>query len=388
MRLRIAVLASLAAFVAACGAIEKMTLSPERPSLAWRHEEDVTPRDAAVTRFFAIGDTGEREETDSREPRRSTKLAACEVRAVCKDLGGCDFGLFLGDNVYPTGVDEGAEGRDDIEFLRRFTTDLYGGTGALYFVLGNHDWGPHAVYGAPPSTQRARRELAAIEELSWPWKEGVSPVRGRAHFYDFAAGHARVFAWDTNYLVHKCQSDGQCREGIDEGIAAISREVGKGDAFSIVVGHHPYLSNGKHGDAGEFMDGLVSVGNGKGLRRLLDQHVIGKAALYMSGHDHNLQAFRQAGADGAARATAVVVSGAGTKTDPRGKDRPKPADFECYDGRLGFAIVEARRDRLTVKLYAFRQDTTCASLAPAFVMSRGKRDGAWKTEAGGDSCPP
>lgn len=380
--------AALALSMMACGSIDAMVLSPERPSLAYRHEDDVTPKSPAVTRFFAIGDAGEREDGDPREPRRSTKLVACDVRRTCDALGGCDFGLFLGDNVYPTGIGEGEEGREDAEFLRRFTGELYQGTGALYFVLGNHDWGPHWGYGAPPSTERARRELAVVEELSWPWRTDVPKVRGRSHFYDFSASHVRVFAWDTNYIVHKCHENGSCPEALDAGIAALSKDIGHGEPFSVVVGHHPYLSNGEHGNAGEFKDTVGSVGNGEGLRRLLVKHVIGKAALYVSGHDHNLQAYLDASPEEPQHGTAVVVSGAGTKTNPPGHHPKNKASFACYEKRLGYSVVEATKDQITVRMYALREDTTCAALEPAFVMSRGRRDKLWKWVAGSATCPP
>ncbi|CAM5585235.1 Calcineurin OS=Streptomyces rimosus subsp. rimosus (strain ATCC / DSM 40260 / JCM 4667/ NRRL 2234) OX=1265868 GN=SRIM_035225 PE=4 SV=1 [Streptomyces rimosus subsp. rimosus] len=60
--------------------------------------------------------------------------------------------------------------------------------------------------------------------------------------------------------------------------------------WKVVLGHHPYLNNGKHGSAGSY-DGFV-IGHytsGVHLKELYEEVVCGRADVIMSGHDHTLQ---------------------------------------------------------------------------------------------------
>jgi len=344
-------LAALIATVGACGSFHTMVLQSPQPTLDWRRETGVQPSDPRTLRFIAVGDAGDRDPDRDDEPHPNAKLVASKARAVCAEKG-CDFGIFLGDNVYPAGIDPtGTTGGRKTEAIFRKVTDLYKGVGPLYFVLGNHDWGPTGLppYFVSPSTERARRELALIAGQP---EIGSPEVRGRSHFYDFSAGPAHLFVWDTNYLVQQCQPEGaedvRCEGGAaaDRGFYDVFSEIGKVGSgppmWRIVAGHHPYLSNGEHGNAGSFRDGGLPLYSGEGFRRLFKRHVEGQADLYLSGHDHNLQAFH----GGDLRGTAIVVSGAGSKANPRGR-AVNEADLMTCDKSLGFALVEATRSDLS-----------------------------------------
>ena len=111
----------------------------------------------------------------------------------------------------------------------------------------------------------------------------------------------------------------------------------------VVIGHHPYLSNGKHGNAGNYerLPGPYFV-SGSAVKRFLDKNVCGKAQLYLSGHDHSLQVF-----DGNIKGcdTQLIVSGTGasaTKLYKRNK-----ADFESLE--LGFFSLDFEKDEVKVK---------------------------------------
>jgi len=64
----------------------------------------------------------------------------------CRDSATCDFGLLLGDNIYPSGATLGADGFDDAQRFKDILQDPFGSVGDVdngfltYVTLGNHDW--------------------------------------------------------------------------------------------------------------------------------------------------------------------------------------------------------------------------------------------------------
>jgi tartrate-resistant acid phosphatase type 5 len=346
-----------------------------------------------VLRFFAVGDAGV---ASSEDPTAMSEAAAFVLELVRRVCGAndsrCDFGVFLGDNVYEHGVEDETRAQFLDGFARAYSDDF---RVPLYFVLGNHDYSPITA-----TTERARRELARLETLA---ADHDDHVRGRAHFFDFDAGVAHVAAWDTNYLVRVCEpavgGPPDCARDAEETLARATRH----DApFSIWLGHHPLRSNGEHGDAGEYEECFgpefsggrtvcASLWPGEGLAALAREHLLGKVDLALSGHDHTLQAFV---GDGLGR-TAVVVSGAGAKTNPLARaDRQRPGSF-AVGGHLGFALVEATSTQLRVALYGSpwkKGDPAprleVAELPKALHTSCKARGGPWRQCDQEACCPP
>src|SRR5690606_26451611 len=68
------------------------------------------------------------------------------VHNWCAAKDKCDFGVMLGDNIYPSGATVGADGRDDGERFDDLLWKPYKGLKdqdpqfVIYPVLGNHDW--------------------------------------------------------------------------------------------------------------------------------------------------------------------------------------------------------------------------------------------------------
>ena len=163
----------------------------------------------------------------------------------------------------------------------------------FYVSLGNHD------YGAPPILQ------------SFGGGIGIDPTRGqaqidyaRAHdnfilpdsFYRFVEGPVEFVSLNTTTLFWRDLS--WIEEAV--GFAAVNERQRETlprwasesvSPWRIAFGHHPYLSNGQHGNAGTydgvFIPGLV--GSGTGLKEFFENHVIGEFDVYICGHDHNLQ---------------------------------------------------------------------------------------------------
>ncbi len=101
--------------------------------------------------------------------------------------------------------------------------------------------------------------------------------------------------------------------------------------WKIAFGHHPYISNGIHGNA---------AGN---IERFFADYVCGKIDLYLSGHDHNLQVLPGP----SACPGTFVVSGGGGKNTYRlpGKN---PARFQART--FGFAYVRVTPAQLSVEM--------------------------------------
>ncbi len=176
--------------------------------------------------------------------------------------------LYLGD-VYERGTRE--------EFRERFA-GVYGGLAPIMVPTpGNHDWGNHAV-GYDPY-----------------WRS----VTGRPtpHAFALTIGGWRIVSVNSE----EAGDPGQLR--------FLERELARRrDRCAIVMLHRPRLNAGRHGDADE-VDPLW-------------RRAVGRAALVLAGHDHNLQRFAPV------RGTTQFVIGAG------GRERYGVDDG---DPRLAFA---------------------------------------------------
>ena len=92
--------------------------------------------------------------------------------------------------------------------------------------------------------------------------------------------------------------------------------------LSISLAHHPFVSNGSHGDAG-----------GR-IKRFYKKLILGKMDVILAGHDHNT------GYDGVIKGTHNIVSGAGGKIRvPRKyKKSDKSAPIETDRGWVNFNL--------------------------------------------------
>ena len=117
------------------------------------------------------------------------------VRAECAQPPGCDFGVLLGDNIYPNGATMGQDGHSDAERFDKIFAQPYGkvfGTRSdarLYAVLGNHDW-------------RTSREAAQAQV---DYLSKTAPFHMDGFFYRVVPpgleGEVEIFALDTEMLL-------------------------------------------------------------------------------------------------------------------------------------------------------------------------------------------
>ncbi len=160
-----------------------------------------------------------------------------------------------------------------------------------------------------------------------------SRYSGPAPYYRRVSQHVDLFALDTNLQMYS--RDAQQRIDVAAWLAASSA------TWKIAFGHHPYLSNGPHGNAGVY-EGLpfIPITNGALVKSFMDQIVCGKADVYLSAQDHNLQ-WLQPTCSG----TELIVSGAGSSTTTL--PRSNPAHFQRDS--LGFLYVDSQAKSLTAQ---------------------------------------
>jgi tartrate-resistant acid phosphatase type 5 len=263
-------------------------------------------------RVLAFGDFGE------HGNRRQERIADAMARYHADKR--FDFAITLGDNFYPAGIATPTDERWRQEFER-----LYGRMQIPVFAtLGNHDW----VLADSPAAEILRSN----ESDRWRMPAGR---------YSFVAGPVQFFALDTN-LVTRAELDW------------LDGELGRSKArWKIVFGHHPIYSDGKYGDDAALRESLMPI-----LR--------GRANLYISGHEHNLQHI--APQDGV---HFVIAGGGGAGTYPT-----KPAARSLFAANQnGFAVIEADHKALSVSLvdgdlevlhrFTIAADATERAAAPA-----------------------
>jgi tartrate-resistant acid phosphatase type 5 len=271
------------------------------------------PAPPDVTRFVALGDTGEGNATQFQVSRA--------VENVCQARGGCDFALLLGDNIYPSGVDAVDDAQFDTKFERPYANLDF----PFHPALGNHDYGGQ---GAGIEYWKGQYEVDySLRSRKW---------RMPAAYYRLNEPFADLFALDTNGI-HLGFAD---RDEQEQTLPVWLSEARA--PWKIAYGHHPYLSNGKHGNAGRY-EGLPEwlPGSGTNMRDFVETVLCGRVDVYLCGHDHNLQDL------GEACGTQFLVSGAGAKTTPLEGDNPTAFEAETP----GFVLVEARADTLDLTFF-------------------------------------
>jgi len=287
-----------------------------------------------IVRFIAVGDTG--------TGKVGQYQVASAIEKVCSDRG-CDFALGLGDNIYESGVDS----TDDSQWLDKFEKPYANLDFPFYMTLGNHDNSYFAGGGLANFKGDFQVDYHYKEDrLSDKWK---MPAR----YYHFSAPLADseplvdFFSLDSNPLASLSDINStywqlpykkKQAEWFDE---TISSTLGK---WKIAFAHHPYMSNGSHGNAGlyDYVAGL-----GKVYKDFLEQEVCNRVDVIIAGHDHDMQWLRPVQPCGK---TFHMVSGAGAKA----RSFSNPDRNQSYwqaDETLGFFYVEIEGDEFRGTAY-------------------------------------
>jgi len=282
------------------------------PALLDGGQQAPAPATGPVVRFLALGDAGEGNAPQERVGQ--AMIAWCAAHTDERGPG-CDFVAYLGDNFYPKGV----SGPDDPQWRTKWAAPFAGLDLPFYAVLGNHD------YGDPPvDRRRARAQLQGPADLpGWvmpgPW-------------YAFDGGPARFVALDTQAVMMGWSHD-------EQGAFARQQLDAAGERWRVVLAHHPFKSNGQHGNAGDYEGQTwLPFASGKRIQRLYEDDLCGRSDLVLTGHEHNRQWLEPV------CGMQIVIAGAGSKVTPR-VDRGDPSEFED-DGRRGFLWVELTPEHL------------------------------------------
>lgn len=312
------------AFSACSGPTKTDGPANEEPTPTDSNEETPTPTDPTGTptpnpstevRFIAIGDTGTGSETQY--------AVAAAIKDHC-DVAGCDFGVLLGDNFYPSGVD----GVDDPQWQEKLEQPYAELDFPFYMTLGNHDYGGD---GAGYEFDLGINQVA-YADLHEKW---ILP----STYYSFDDGAATFMALDTN-LIFWNHNDSPTLQG--DFVTEVMSESDR--PWRIVFGHHPYLSNGPHGNAGSY-DGVpyVPIANGEYIKAFVEDYLCGNIDLYVSGHDHSRQI-----TTGPPECDATfVVSGAGAKSTTL--EGNNSTEFEvAYEGFAYFVVSD---EKIIIEMY-------------------------------------
>ncbi len=262
---------------------------------------------AAPLRFVAVGDTGKANDMQYD--------VAAAIRDQCA-AEGCDFVLLLGDNLYP----EGAEDVDDDVWQSAFEEPYQDIDLPFYAVLGNHDYGGKFLFvdvdGLGNQFERGPVEVA-YSQHSDKW-------RMPATHYTMRQGPVGFVMVDTDSILWKNRRNGNQRTWWPGALAAMA------DApWVLAVGHHPYRSNGDHGNAGDYQTLDISIHldqlDGEEVEEFMEENVCGNVDMYLSGHDHDRQWLSD---PSLCAGTELVVSGAGAEVKPLDDPERNPVAFQ------------------------------------------------------------
>ena len=314
----------------------------------------------AKVRFVAFGDAG-------RGNANQTAVGAAMAQ-LCK-LKGCDFALEIGDNFYNVGVDNVA----DPQWQTAFEVPYKDLNLPIYATLGNHDNSqdvPNNSLGEGGDNTRGNVQVAYTMAtgtgISGKWK---MPAR----YYQFtaplgtagaAAPIAEFFSLDSAPLAATIPNPSDTAYNymtygptqLQWFQTALTNTKAK---WTFAFAHHPYISNGSHGNAGRFEqpDQLptspvgVATASGKPWKDLLDASLCAKKVdLFIFGHDHDLEWLKPVATCNTN--TEFVLTGAGSDVRAFGNATRNPT-FWQQDNAQGFFWFEVTATTLTGESYAF-----------------------------------
>jgi hypothetical protein len=275
-------------------------------------------KDEPVYRVILAGDAG-------RATEKDPTLALLGKWA--DEFPGRTQVIYLGDNIYPAGLQGPDRARGEAILLRQIRVTR----APKLFVPGNHDWGYTGTQQLAPgvlSNEQAFIEAHATEGAEFHPKNGcpgpseveLSPP-GKV-----LTGGLSVLALDLHWWLLPEDDRPKC-EGIDDTNAFLERFdealAAHRDRNLLVVAHHPVKSGGPHGgqSRGFWTDLGITLAypfyrsqdifqpGYQEMVRLLEAPMTANPPLAMvGGHDHSLQVF-----EGGDVARIIIVSGSASR---------------------------------------------------------------------------
>lgn len=293
------------------------------------HAQDREPLTTGLT-LAAIGDAGE---TGRQLDGVARHLAERYSAASGRKLDGL---LFLGDNFYPTGLNQGSEAdaaaRVELRVSRPFAPVLAAlGPGSVHAVTGNHDYyTKHLLFWYMGFSEKGNERERRLGP--WTYHYGCEP--GEAVYDAPGTGvRAQVIFFDSaREVVEKggeCPAFARLAERLEASQAA-------GVSWHVIAVHHPLETVGDHGQCRStcLNQDLHSSGYERYVRNLrsaIRQSRV-PVQLVLGGHDHSLQLLaRPADPECPGCPRVHVVSGAGSKVTRVAAPDPTTLEFTAAD---------------------------------------------------------
>lgn len=322
----------------------------------WQNPEYPLDKEVEKT-FYLIGDAGL-----SPMGEMNNALTAFHNYLKTEKVSG-NYTLFLGDNIYPSGMDpEGhprrKESENMIDAQYNAVKDYNGHT---FFIPGNHEW----YNGGPIGVARQERYVESLFENQDVFK----PSNGCALESISVSNNIELIIIDTQWMLENWNKNPTINAHCDirtreDFLLNLKFELEKNQSKTIILAmHHPMFSNGNHG--GYFAldkhlyplqkkipmpilaslvvqirsQGGVSVQDrfnelyNNFMIRLQEMTRDIPRIVFVSGHDHNLQYIEKNG-------FRQIVSGAGAKESFAATGQ----DGYFSTGALGFAVLDVFKD--------------------------------------------
>ncbi len=321
----------------------------------------------AAVRFVAFGDAGQASQTG---PLAQTAVGNA-MAEVCEERG-CDLALEFGDNFYLSGVTS----TTDAQWKDKFENPYAKLNLPVFATLGNHDnsRGP----GEGSDNSRGDVQVAyhtATENTARKWNMPARYYRftaplssqGNSFKINTPAGYrlsdkaqepvVEFFSLDSNPLTAIVSDPSPAFNFLTYGPSMLQwyqDGITKSKApWKIGFAHHPYVSNGLHGNAGNF-DGMQSI-PGSPLtssgQPWLEFHNESTCKLgvdfYMFGHDHDLEWLKPVAGCGK---TQFVLSGTSEQPRAFGDANRNPSFFQ-KENVLAFFWFEFRKTEMVGTAY-------------------------------------
>ncbi len=245
----------------------------------------------------------------------------------CRDSANCDFGVLLGDGIYPSGATLGTDGFDDTQRFKDMLQDPFGNVGDVangyltYVTLGNHDW--------ETSRDGGFAQIEYLEHASGFYMDGpIYSVKPPS-----ANGVVELFIIDTSMILanSEIREDTLNDDGSEGSLGAIEEPdyattplttaemqqplwlenalKNSSAKWKLVVAHHPLWSS----SGSKFEQARV-------LRELLMPALCKYADAYLVGHEHTLEIHTDSCESTLGEPTekplVQILSGAGAKQRP------------------------------------------------------------------------
>ncbi|MDW8418606.1 MAG: metallophosphoesterase [Chitinophagales bacterium] len=344
------------------------------------HIPPVSPPSETFPSFtlYLLGDAG-------RMPEGTSQTLFDTLRMLLRRAPAQSALIFLGDNLYPQGLDE-ASGmhRAALEAILKAQIALYSQyPGKVVWLAGNHDW----QYGGPNGWQARLRQERFVEGLS---------ARGNIFLPDSGCPGPLVvrlspdlalIVLDTQWWLHRHERPlAPCGYNkAQDFLKAIADTLQALRQMHLVVaGHHPLYSRGPHGGAYPWQAhffplvehvrwawiplpllgtayvllrkaGYIQDLTHRHYRHLRDSLAAALQrhgrALYVNGHDHSLQVIHRP-------PTWFLTSGAGSGTSHVVKGKA----LKAAASRLGFIQIDFYPPQILCTLYTFHPREGCQRL--------------------------